>query len=140
MIKKLIVLCLVALVCSACAPRGESNSLDQVYSDALKDFQSASKDKLPTTVQADFAFVEKSLSDLSAADFKQPKDLAPKMAKVLVKMSRHSGYTARPSFGELANQYQSLADRKVPTAAVKLLVARTYSLLAQELDSTAFQL
>jgi hypothetical protein len=140
MFKKIITLCLLVLLASACGPRGETNTLDQVFSSAQADFTKSKKVQVPAAVTKDFEFVEQSLAKLVSSDFSKAEAVAPKIAEALVRLSRHSGYTVRPSIGELANQYLVLAQRDTASASVKLLVARTYSLLAQELGSTAFRL
>jgi hypothetical protein len=140
MFKKIIILCLLTLLAAACGPRGETNSLEQVFSAAKADFTKSKKAQVPAVVTKDFEFIEQSLAKIVATDFSKAEALAPDIAKALVRISRHSGYTVRPSIGELANQYLVLAERETASASVKLLVARTYSLLAQELASTAFRL
>ena len=140
MFKKIIALCLITVLAASCGPRGETNTLDQVFSSAQADFSKSKKTQVPAAVTKDFELVEQSLAKIVAADFAKAETVAPKIAEALVRLSRHSGYTVRPSIGELANQYLVLAERETATASVKLLVARTYSLLAQELTSTAFRL
>ncbi len=139
MLIRVLVSCLLVTMFVACSPRGESNSLDQVFADSVAKFNATDKDNLPQSVSSDFELVKTSLEQLTSTNENVSK-IAPKVAQALVQLSRHAGYTSRPALGELANQYLVIKDSDPKAATVKLLVSRTYSLLAEELGSTAFRL
>ena len=84
------------------------------------------------------------LSELDAM-LKNPEGEAARRAPVvgdrLSALVKRAGYTARPAFHELTNQFRMLSETgKGNPGAVKLLVSRTYGLLASELETTRFLL
>jgi hypothetical protein len=135
-IKSLVIVGSVIAI-SACAPRGESKSLSEVLDGAKTRYAEASG---KTQVEG-LSALEGSLANLienpSAAGAKS-------ISETLRKLIMKTGYTSRPALGELIEQYQIIgfdtSEMPVNRARVKLLVARTYNLLARELETTAFGL
>jgi hypothetical protein len=140
-IKIAILLTITAL--SACAPRGESKTLDEVFKIAKQRYASVqsvevgakAKEPLQTLV-ADLTKLE---SDKLPADYDKT---ATNIGNVLTDLSFHSSYTTRPSLGELSKQFRLIGEKSSATnpAAVKLLVSRTYSLIASELETSKFNI
>jgi hypothetical protein len=142
---------LLLVVCCfvSCAPRGETRSLAELLASA-KDRYSTSRSGsgLPQTAQNSLDGLTKALSDFLLSG--NVRDTGSNAAKVVVQMSalaKSAGYTSRPAFYELLKQYEAIANdsRRLSNAGkdspqVKLLVARTYNLLARELETTRFQL
>lgn len=149
---------------SACAPRGETKSLDEVLQIAKYRYEdAATKNKLDSKTQAVLEDIKSHLSTLEEK-VDETKDrvaflsTARAMDSSLRELILHVGYTTRPAFSEIISQYDNLAfadgDRERVTqvsqdadpsrwefspSSVKLLVARTYTLLAQELETSKFQ-
>lgn len=153
-----------ALFAFGCAPRGETKTLDEVlrlakfrYDDAVE------RSSLSGEVEEALSEIEGHLSTLEerageSEDRVAYLSTARAIDAGLQKLVRNTGYTTRPAFGEIIRQYQSLAyadkDRERLTSvsndaepsewefsssAVKLLVARTYTLLSQELETSEFR-
>lgn len=89
---------------------------------------------------------------VQASDMKKVRGVAGDIAAQLLTLTSRAGYTSRPSLGELANQYRVIASfgtstveqtalgtGELSTGAIALLAARTYSLLASEVETTGFQ-
>ncbi len=147
------------LTFSACY-RGEVKSLDIVLSRAKQRFEtlkkSASKDVTPILTTAIAAMESLSVD----SDSKLIAVKVTQVASALDELVYHSNYTVRPAMTELALQYRRIAENKgIPKtklarsvsvtpsvsakhefATIKLLLARTYSLLASELESSRFEL
>lgn len=134
-----------ALSVVSCGPRGESLSVDQILT--------VQKDKYSNHLNA--AQVNSSLlSNLngisaaldlisSEAGAKQVNDKAKVISENLSDLIVKAGYTSRPALSELVTQYRVIASGAGSSdkpATIKLLVARTYSALASELETTKFQL
>jgi hypothetical protein len=131
-------------VISGCAPRGESHTVDQILSDARSAYQdSASKAAADDTA---------SLKNLSASLDRlagiggggDAKAVSGEIAQTLTGLSTKAGYTVRPAMAELVSQYRSVSENAQAGASIgaphlKLLVARTYSLIASELKTTGFR-
>lgn len=142
----LLLVAVVALL-TACEPRGETRSVDEVLRlertryvrlvertenpqlrQVLDGVNGALDSLLETAAQAQKAE--------EVAGFGEP---AAELAKALSTLVNDAGYTARPSIFELANQYRHFAgENGAQPSTIKLLVARTYTILASELESTAF--
>lgn len=130
------------LFLGACGPRGETKSLNEILSIAQKDFADQIsnagdvKDRL-TAIQSDLESLISEQSDSSMVS-KAAGDVAQQLG---VLISR-SGYTSRPSFTELMNQFHELrtdaARGDAQLNRLKLIATRTYSALASELSTTRF--
>jgi hypothetical protein len=129
-----------------CGPRGESNSLEQVYSDARASYRSADSAGVPSDVSESLKTLAADLERLAGNQGGgDAKEVSRGVANTLDNLVGRSGMTQRPSMTELVNQYRALAkDGSTPVSIgapnVKLLVARTYTLLKSELSSTKFGL
>ncbi len=128
-----------------CAPRGETKSVEQVLEDAKARYQevkptgnlAANVSSTLTSLTSNMSSIERGIAGLSQS--------AGEIAEGLTALERHAGYTSRASMAELIGQYRSLAAtsseaESSTAAAAKLLVARTYNLLASELETTQFAL
>jgi hypothetical protein len=129
---------------SACAPRGENNSLDEVLSVQQSSFRNAlSSAQLSPELSKTIAGLEGKLKELLAsAASTEASSKASLIVEDLSQLLNHAGYTSRPAMNELLNQFRVLADTKSAQnqsgSAIKLLVARTYSLLSAELTGVGF--
>jgi len=134
----LAILCLSIL--SACAPRGETRTLDQIYKSASDRF-----DKSLARSSSDE--INQKLKQLSAQvrGFNSGEQLeaAGSISEQLMTLTGRAGFTSRPALTEIQRQYQHIAQigsaEALSDAQRKLLAARTLSILAQELETTAFQ-
>jgi len=128
---------------SGCGPRGESHTVDQVLSDARGAYQQVS-----ASASGDAA---NSLKSLSTALDKlagiggggDAKVISGDVVNVLTGFSTKVGYTVRPALAELVNQYRSVSEDEgasIGAPHLKLLVARTYSLLTSELKTSQFKI
>lgn len=126
---KLLASCLVCLVAlSACEPRGETRTLEQIHTDSKDRFQKVESAAINPEAKN---LVSKASKFLAAPDAAGTKD----MAIVLEQLSPHASATNRTSIAELANQYRA---SNGSGAALELLNARTYGLLASELETAKF--
>ena len=140
------VILLSVLVLSGCWTRGESRSLDEVLAMAKARYQKASGAGLEGGLSQILSGVQSRLEKLP--NLKDPGSLkveSTEIAGTLTELITRSGYPSRPALTELVAQYRALSDRLgagagVNEGALKLLVSRTYFLLASELQSTKFKL
>lgn len=142
----MIVLAVVTLV--SCAPRGETITLDEVLAKAERRYSElVVAAKVSPAAQPLFAAVTSQVKEVASKlprnsqklaqeiDAAGLKDMGDDLAKIIL----HAGYTNRPALTEIAGQYRALsALPSVDPAQLKLLVARTYSILAAELETTQF--
>lgn len=138
-----LVACVAAI---GCGPRGESHSLEQVFSDARTAYTSTGLAGVPSDVSESLKTLAVDLDRLAGiGGGGDAKEVSRGVANTLDNLIARSGMTQRPSMTELVNQYRALAkDGSTPVSVgapnVKLLVARTYNLLKSELSSTKFAL
>ncbi|RME60690.1 MAG: hypothetical protein D6780_02910 [Candidatus Dadabacteria bacterium] len=136
---------------SACSPRGETISLDEVFKTAQTKYLLALKkakqgQRLALNAEKKITKLTSALKGfVTASDTKMIALQSKTIAKILGEIANSAGYTSRPAFGELQKQYQKIftsahSGFKVPLRTRKLLSARTYSLLYRELKTTAFKL
>ncbi len=136
----------VAVVSSGligCQPRGESRTLDQIYSDARSSYVSGSGNASGEVKGAltELAAQLESLATQGQAGTDATK-VAGSVAASLDGLMGKIGVTARPAMAELINQYRMASANTSETAgspSLKLLVARTYTLLATELRTANFR-
>lgn len=136
------------VVLSSCAPRGETITLDEVLSRAEKRYSEASTSvKLTGEAQTGVASLSSQVRELASrlprAKQSSGKTIEPASLKGvsegLAEMVTRAGYTNRAAMSELAEQFRVLSTQpKVDAAQVKLLVARTYSVISSELETTKF--
>lgn len=128
-----------------CQPRGETRTLDSIYSQARLEFEKVSHDLQDVPVGKEIKQTAEMLkllvSDVNASDLQVRLQ---GVAEDLANLRPLASYTNRPAFGELQQQFFALsqqAGEKMPTKAqLKLLAARTYSLISAELATTHFHL
>jgi hypothetical protein len=140
---------LLLSVVYACAPRGETQSLSDILSKSRDRFRSAElmldnspvKDKLSVLAQK-LVEIEK---------IQDPTALKPATAGIKDSLSdllAHTGYTVRPALSEIVDQYRVISNGSAVTTdsalagspEIRLLLARTYSVLASELETGKFSL
>lgn len=135
------------LVCgiNGCAPRGESHTVEEILSDARKGYLSVFvarsgnyKDQLTSLARS----LDK-LAGLGGGG--DAKAVSGGIADALQGLIEHAGFTVRPAMTELINQYRVVAnssarDISIGAPNLKLLVARTYTLVASELKTTQFKI
>ena len=132
----------------ACAPRGETRSLDQVLEAARERYGAVSNVPVDPQVGQILTPITQPLSDLeNPLALTQFTQMSASLADLLDSLDRKAGYTSRASLADIANQYRGLSsqakgqtniDAKAQLARTRLLIARTYGLLASELETTRF--
>jgi hypothetical protein len=141
-------LCVVGvslLTVSGCAPRGESHTVEQILTDARSSYQSAS-----ASFSGDVSPALKSLSSsldrlAGIGGAGDAKTISGEIATGLTDLSGKIGYTSRAAMAELVSQYRTVSESSGSAASIgapslKLLVARTYSLVTAELKTTQFKI
>lgn len=133
----LIALCLAA---AACEPRGETRSLSDVFETSKRRFTDSKSANVPQGPSAALQAIPPLIEQLATQLGPQSPKIAGEVADLLNSLVDHAGYTSRPGFTELINQYRMMTIQRSEgeQAAARLLVARTYSLLASELETTRF--
>lgn len=124
-----------------CGPRGETKSLDEVLSLARDRYQTALEGVNETELRSSLDELSSRLDMMSSTSGSLVSD-AKSVSKLLADLTNRAGFTARPALAELSGQYREVGARVVPAdeqGRVKLLVTRTYNLLASELESTQFK-
>lgn len=136
----------VALVSTiGCAPRGESHTVDQILSDARASYNEVSA-AVSGDVGASLKGLTGSLDKLAGlGGGGDPRQVAAGVVDSLTTLGLKAGMTQRAAIAELTNQYRTIATAQGAPIALgapnlKLVVARTYSLLSAELASTKFRL
>lgn len=126
---------------NACAPRGETNTIDEILESSQSRYQTALKQDVNPALKGDLALVTSYLDNvLTAEDLKLSSE---ELSKKLYALTSHAGFTSRPAMNELARQYTELAVSGGTDGGEgrrKLLVSRTYTILAQELETMKFRL
>jgi len=137
-----LIIALTAFVLSACGPRGESRPLDDILESSKQRYNMVRRTEVPAEVRET---LDRSVTRLE--DLLREVEIAENASDIsidLLTLTEHTGYTNRPSMFELIKQYQAMSERASQTgvnqASVKLLVSRTYALLASELETTRFSL
>ena len=133
----------VALV-SGCAPRGESHSVEQILADARNGYMEVYS-AVGGDTAASLKFLSASLDRLAGiGGGGDAKVVSSEIATALRDLGGKVGYTVRPALAELVSQYSTIAEGADKAASIgapnlKLLVARTYSLMTSELKTTQFK-
>ncbi len=137
-----VVWCAAAVL--GCGPRGESHTLDQVFSDARTEFNAVATANVPGDVATSLKQVAADLDKLAGiGGGGDAKEISQAVANSIDSLIEKSGMTQRASMTELVNQYRSVGSAaavSVGAPQLKLLTARTYTLLKSELISTKFGL
>ncbi len=133
----------------SCAPRGESKTLQEVFKNESERFEQVYALKQNEKSVKNVAKLVNLLADLKDTTLdsqanklkKAPEDF--RIVKVVEEIDRilpSAGYTTRPALTELRNQYEHISTvDTVNKSAMVLLLSRTYGLLADELETVAFQ-
>jgi len=146
---KLVAVVLSIFALASCGPRGESKSVQEVLDTARDRFAkediAALKPEASQNVQALVREIEgmvKATDRLVTDGNGAVSEGAARAVTNLEAVIERSGVTVRPAIAELTNQYRMLAIARDPInpGAVKLLVARTYSTLCSELETSKFSL
>lgn len=137
---------LLLISLSACAPRGETSSLTQILEAEKNRYRVASQGIPQSDVGTKVTSVSGKLQELETLkDAAAVASRSSEVAELLSDIVPHAGYTSRPALSELMTQYRMIGTgtrtaEVTETAQVRLLVSRTYSALASELESTKFAL
>ena len=141
---RLIIISAAMLSLNGCLPRGETITLDEVYTNAKKDFSRVDTKSVPAPSSDTLGKLIAKLNELGeAGDGFDYTGSTKEVADALTTLADHAGYTSRASLGELAKQYRLFtpaAEVSATRSKTKLLVARTYSLIQGELETTKFGL
>ncbi|MBX7139215.1 MAG: hypothetical protein K1X83_14670, partial [Oligoflexia bacterium] len=116
-------------------------TLQQVLETARARYAAAGTTGLEEGTSANLTKVVAELQALEGgADGAALKQHASQVASLLSGFERSAGYTTRPSLAEMVVQYRNLAtaERGTSAATLKLVVARTYNVLASELEGARF--
>lgn len=128
-----------------CGPRGEAHTVDQILSDARGGYDSVASKAQATDTGAIRTLTSNIDKVAGIGGGGDARSLSSDIASQLEGLSVRAGYTARPAIAELVNQYRNVAADKGSSVSIgaphlKLLAARTYSLLTAELNTTQFRL
>ena len=133
------------ILLSGCAPRGESHTVDQILNDARTSYSETMADVSPD-VNSSLKTLSGSLDKLAGlGGGGDARQVSASIADSLTGLMPKAGFTQRPQMAELINQYRSISNATgTPTSVgapnLKLVVARTYTLMSAELTSTKFRL
>jgi hypothetical protein len=136
----------VAVGVLGCQPRGESRTLDEIFTDARSAYQSASVASVSGDVADSLKKLALSLDKLAGiGGAGDGRSVSAEVADSLSTLVQKAGIPSRPAMTELINQYRSMADASgtppvLGAPNLKLLAARTYSLIQSELGAAAFRL
>ncbi len=132
-----------SVILCGCLPRGETQTLDQIYSEAHTAYMAASPLQVPGDLAQTVSTLNSKLQALVDGNAKNFRDDTKEIAQILADITPRTGFTSRAAFGEISSQYRLFepsASVDQTSAKVKLLVARTYSMLTGELQTTRFGL
>jgi hypothetical protein len=124
-----------------CNPRGETISLDEVVRNAEQRFyqvyraDTAGKDQ--PVVASSLRVVVDTLKEVEGASGQEVSDRYATVGKTLSELATYAGYTSRPALGELAEQWLGLTSA-ADAPNTRLLISRTYGVLASELEAVGF--
>ena len=143
--RKILALFVVVTAVSACAPRGEQHSVDQVLTTNRDLYLSMSSAAVPADVHEALNQLTASLDELAGLKGQAAvaSDATKGVADTLSNLVDKAGYTQRAAMGELISQYRALSSNATLESGapqLKLIAARTYRLLGSELTSTKFGL
>lgn len=131
-------------IISGCAPRGESHTVEQILADARSAYQGVAV-SAPSETGAALKFLATSLDRIAGiGGGGEAKAISQDIASMLSDLSLKAGYTVRPAMAELINQYRTIATSSDVTVSIgapnlKLIAARTYALVTNELKTTQFK-
>ena len=144
-LRSLVLVGVTSVLVVGCGPRGESHTVDEIFTDAKAgyvDVSNKASPELGTSLKTLSGSLDRLAGIGGGGDSRQ---VSSEIAGTLTTLSQKAGYTARPALAELINQYRSIANSsgapaKLGAANLKLLAARTYSLLTAELSTSQFRL
>lgn len=137
--------CLMAGVIG-CEPRGESRTIDQIFTDARSAYQASSLNGLSSEVSENLKSLSGGLDRLAGiGGAGDGRTVAAEVADTLSELVEKAGIPSRPAMTSLINQYRNVASTSGGAPALgapnlKLLAARTYSLVGSELGAVRFGL
>jgi len=134
-----------ACLVSGCGPRGESHTVEQIFSDARAAYSQMSAQVAPdvnASLKSMVASLDKLAGQGGGGDARQ---ISASLADGLTDLLPKAGFTQRPAITELINQYRQIsaasgAPLTLGAANLKLVAARTYTILSAELTSTKFKI
>ena len=149
-INKIICLALFSsslLLVNGCAPRGETQNLSDILTQARDRFRLAEQGAASFSAKGQVTMVVDKLAAIEKVQ--DPAILKPatqELSVLLAALMPRAGYTVRPSFAEIVGQYRALGNGSAVTTdsskpgapEIRLLLVRTYSLLASELETGKF--
>jgi hypothetical protein len=145
-ILSLIISTSAVVLVSGCGPRGESHTVEQIFSDARAAYGKMASKASPD-MNASLTGLVASLDKIAGqggggGDVRQ---LSAGLADGLTAMLPKAGFTQRAAMTELIKQYRQIAEAtgaQITAGApnLKLIAARTYSLLSAEITSTNFRI
>jgi len=135
----------VAAFASGCGPRGESHTVDQIFTDARSGYSQMAgqaSGNMSDALKNVTASLDKIAGQGGGGDARQ---ISASIADNLTDLLPKSGFTQRAAMTELINQYRLIssstgAPLTLGAANLKLIAARTYTLLSAELTSTKFRI
>lgn len=149
MIRAVVVASFLIVLC-ACAPRGETRSLQEVLEASQQRFAAAWEGELSSEARPILEGVKAQLSAaINASDPDVLAGISKDISQKLALLKPYAGYPTRPALIEIRSQYAQISQQpggleggnsQQIQARVKLLVSRTYALLASELETTRFRL
>jgi hypothetical protein len=141
-LSSLIIFAVLSVSLIGCGPRGETLTLDEVLANAKQRYSRISAAGAGQDVQLVLGELQKGLDTLSSGDMSAAQTELESIATNLNKLVSKAGYTVRPSLGEMLAQYRTLSQAaaagSLTVPQLKLLTARTYELLASEMETTKF--
>jgi hypothetical protein len=136
-IVRLLAITLIALSVVGCLPRGETKTLDAVFSDAQSNFKRTNPELVPAAAKSLLDKTEQSIVKLTSSA--NPSSVTADIATTIRALIPYAGYTSRASFAEIASQLEEASTNKAfDTAAAKLIATRIYSMLSIEISTTHF--
>ncbi|NDC39788.1 MAG: hypothetical protein EBZ48_17440, partial [Proteobacteria bacterium] len=132
------------LLLVGCAPRGETKSLQEVLDIARNHYVELTRAQESETLKGTLIELARNLEDMVSANGAgaQVAQASGNVASKLSQLVHTAGYTSRASIGEILLQHRVLVEdatrSEVNGARVKLLVARTYSVISSEVETTKF--
>ncbi|MEN9847240.1 MAG: hypothetical protein RIS36_2387 [Pseudomonadota bacterium] len=129
---------------SGCGPRGESHTIEQIFSDARAAYSKMASKATPD-MNATLTGIVGSLDKIARQGGGDVRQLSAAIADGLTAMLPKVGFTQRPAMTELIKQYRQIAEgtgAHLTSGApnLKLVAARTYSILSAEITSTNFRI
>lgn len=127
-----------------CGPRGETKSLQQVLEIARQEYVENVRSEQSGALQGQLKELARNLEEMVGANGMgaQIAQASGNVAAALSVLIGTAGYTSRASLGEILMQHRVLvgdaAQSEINPARIKLLVARTYSVISSEMATTKF--